>query len=100
MAEIANAADAHPGNQGNQGMHQVQIQFVLTPELATSKFLAQSSQAEAKPFDMATPSLEGQFEKQAKSNNRFIEELSIKSKTSDWNNFKQIPSNVTKPKSE
>jgi hypothetical protein len=68
--------------------------------LATSKFLAQSSQAGAKPFNLATPSLEGQFEKQAKSKKCFIKELSIKSKTSDWNDFKQIPSNVTKPKSE
>jgi hypothetical protein len=81
-------------------MPQVQIQFVLTPELATSMFLAQSSKAGAKPFDMATPSLKGQFDKQAKSNKHFIEELSIKSKTSEWNDFKQIPSNMTKPKSE
>jgi hypothetical protein len=97
MAEIAETADAHTGNPGNQGMPQVQIQLVLTPALATSTFLAQTSHAGAKLFDMATPSLETQVLTFAKSNELFNKDPSIKSTISEWSDTKE---SVTQPKSE
>jgi hypothetical protein len=94
MAEIAETADAHTGNPGNQGMPQVQIQLVLIPALATSTFLAQTSQAGAKLFDMAMPSVETQILTFA--NELFNKDPSIKSTISEWSNTKE---SVIQPKS-
>jgi hypothetical protein len=97
LDEISQTADAHTGNQGNQGMPQAQVQFVITSAWTTITVLVQTSQAGEKIFDMATPSLETQVLTFAKSNELFNKDPSIKSTMSEWSDIKE---SATQPTSE
>jgi hypothetical protein len=69
--KFADAADVLAVNEGT-GVPQNQIRFALMPALATNTVLDYSSRAGAKLFDMATGSLETQFDMRAKNIKLFI----------------------------
>jgi hypothetical protein len=67
------------GVDQGQGIPQVQIRFALTPSLEMDTVLDYSSHAGAKLFNMATASLETQFDMQA--NNIKLFKRSIRATT-------------------